>query len=102
MPGGGDSAAAAGAAAIVYRDRRYRIEPGRDVLGLLLDQGAEIQYLCMAGSCGTCRVRVCAGREHLDALSDAELAMLPDSDGGERLACQAIALGSGDVMIEQS
>ncbi len=102
MPAAGDSAAASGAAAIVYHEQRYPIEPGRDILGLLLDQGADIQYLCMAGSCGTCRVRVCAGGEHLEAMSDAELAMLRDSDGGDRLACQAIALGSGDVVIEQS
>ncbi len=72
----------------------------RDVLSLLLDEGADIAYLCMAGSCGTCRVRVCAGGEHLAPMSDAERYMLR-ADDGQRLACQAVVTGSGDVVVDQ-
>jgi ferredoxin-NAD(P)+ reductase (naphthalene dioxygenase ferredoxin-specific) len=88
--------------AIVYRGQRVPAVAGRDVLSLLLDHDLPIQYLCMAGSCGTCRVQVCAGGGHLEPMGDAERAMLPDSDGGDRLACQAIVIGDGDVVIAQA
>ena len=38
-------------------------QPGRDLLGTLLDARAKIEYLCMAGTCRTCRVRVISGGE---------------------------------------
>ena len=74
---------------------------GRDVLSLLLDEGADIAYLCMAGSCGTCRVRVCAGGQHLMPMNAAERFMLKDAGGDQRLACQAVVTGTGDVVVDQ-
>jgi ferredoxin len=76
-------------------------EPGRDVLGALLDGEAPIAYICMAGSCGTCRVRVISGQEHLEPLTEAEKFHCPKSTGEDRLACQAVCRGTGNVVIEQ-
>ncbi len=75
-------------------------EPGRDVLSVLLDAGAPIGYLCMAGSCGTCRVKVRPGADHLEPPDPAEARMLRGGPG-ERLACQAILRGTGDVVVDQ-
>ncbi|MBA2480368.1 MAG: (2Fe-2S)-binding protein [Planctomycetes bacterium] len=78
-------------------------EPGRDVLGVLLDAGAPIAYICMAGSCCTCRVRVISGAQHLAPKTQAETFHLPAGGGSvdERLACQAVCLGTGDVQVDQ-
>lgn len=86
---------------LTFRKTTVDAEAGRDVLSLLLDAGAPIQYLCMGGSCGTCRVRVLAGGEHLAPVDDAERHHLRDRAGDHRLACQAICLGSGDVTVAQ-
>ncbi len=74
---------------------------GRDLLGLMLDAGVPMQYICMAGSCGTCRVRVLSGGEHLLPMTRSEQRFQPTSRGEVRLACQAIALGTGDIEITQ-
>ncbi len=75
-------------------------EPGKDLLGLLLDAQARITYACMSGSCGTCRVRIRAGTADLAPKTDAEhyhCTAAPD----DRLACQAVCLGTGDIVVEQ-
>jgi ferredoxin len=74
---------------------------GGDVLGLLLDAGAEMSFICMAGSCGTCRVTVRSGMEHLAPPTPAEELHLKGRPGQLRLACQAICLGTGDVAVSQ-
>ena len=56
-------------ASIIYNDKTYALQKGADVLGQLLNQGAEVQYICMSGSCGTCKVKVVAGAEHLTTLA---------------------------------
>jgi ferredoxin len=76
-------------------------QPGRDLLGQLLDAGARIEYLCMAGSCRTCRVRVISGGEHLEPPCIAERIALPRGRDDMRLACQAIVRGTGDVEVAQ-
>jgi ferredoxin len=80
---------------------RCEAEAGRDVLGLLLDAGAQIGYICMAGSCGTCRVTVRSGGEHLGPPNDAERHRIHGGIGLQRLACQAECLGTGDVEVSQ-
>jgi ferredoxin len=87
--------------AIVFRGERFPARAGQDVLSLLLEGQADIMYLCMAGSCGTCRVRVLAGSEHLEPMDAAERTHFPTSQGEVRLACQARCRGGGDVVVEQ-
>jgi len=76
-------------------------QPGRDVLGCLLDHNVPIVYLCMAGMCRTCRIGVLSGAEHLVPMTPAERHHFPQSRGEVRLACQAVMLGTGDVDISQ-
>jgi ferredoxin len=87
---------------ISYGKMRIPIDTDRDLLTQLLDAGAEISYICMAGSCGTCRVLVHAGAEHLEEMNAAELARLKIKDGSMRLACQTMCRGTGDVVVSQS
>ena len=87
--------------AIVFRTKRYPALAGQDILGLLLEGGGDIMYLCMGGSCGTCKVRIISGGEHLETANEAELEHFPGTSGELRLACQAYCRGTGDVVIEQ-
>ena len=86
-------------ASIIYNDKTYALQKGADVLGQLLNQGAEVQYICMSGSCGTCKVKVVAGAEHLTTLAGME--SMHGCNAGERLACQAVCKGTGDITITQ-
>ncbi|HYE08524.1 MAG TPA: 2Fe-2S iron-sulfur cluster-binding protein [Planctomycetota bacterium] len=88
-------------ATVSFGDVVAQAEPGRDVLSALLDVNAPIAYLCMSGTCGTCRVRVRAGMEHLEPPDPAELRRLAGGTRDERLACQAIMTGGGDVVVDQ-
>ncbi len=88
-------------AVIRFGKQTIEAEPGRDLLGQLLDAGAPIAYICMSGSCGTCAVKVLAGSEHLSPMTQAERLHLPKSTGCDRLACQAESLGTGDVDVDQ-
>lgn len=77
------------------------VKAGEDVLSQLLMAGAHIQYLCMGGTCGTCRVRVLHGQEHLEPVVPGERHWFPDTTGEIRLACQAVCKGTGDVVVDQ-
>jgi ferredoxin len=72
---------------------------GQDILGAMLDGGMSPMYLCMAGSCGRCRVRVSAGLAHLAPLSSAE--SFHRCSGDHRLACQARLAGEADILVLQ-
>ena len=86
---------------IVFNGKSYPAEAGRDVLGVLIDADASVRYICLSGACGTCRVQVCKGGEHLTPLQSVERRHFPEADGSVRLACQAIVLGTGEVEIRQ-
>lgn len=73
-----------------------------DVLSQLLIAGANIQYLCMGGTCGTCRVRVLSGQEHLEPVVPGERHWFPTTTGEVRLACQAMCRGTGNVVVDQN
>jgi ferredoxin len=91
----------AGEPGVIYNGKRYPVKAGEDVLSQLLMAKANIQYLCMGGSCGTCKVCVISGGEHLEPMAGGELYYL-EPESSERLACQAICLGTGDVVITQA
>ena len=88
-------------AKVIYEGQSYPAAVGRDLLGTLLDGGAAIQYICMSGSCGMCRLRVVTGGEHLLPISKIEKRHYPGGDGAMRLGCQAVLLGTGDVEVTQ-
>ncbi len=84
-----------------FRDVCIPQKTGEDVLSQLLIAGADIQYLCMGGTCGTCRIRVLRGQEHLSPVEPGERHFFPTTTGETRRACQAMCLGTGDVVVEQ-
>ena len=86
-------------AKIIYKDQPIEQQKGRDLLGQLLDAGTDVQYICMSGSCGTCKVAVVSGMEHLTAKAGME--NMHGCREGERLACQAVCRGTGDIVITQ-
>lgn len=88
-------------ATVTFDGRTYEVPKGRDLLGGLLDGGAPISYICMAGSCGTCRCRVTAGADQLAPLDEAERRHFPERDGSVRLACQAVVTGDGPISVSQ-
>ncbi len=58
-----------------------------------------VPYKCGGGMCGTCRVRIVEGQEHLSKVMKKEIDRLGQEkiDQGYRLACQSFI--SGDVTI---
>jgi ferredoxin len=84
---------------IRYNGQAIEQRKGGDLLGQILNAGCDIQYVCMSGSCGMCRVRVPQGMEHLTSKSGME--GMHGCKEGERLACQAVCKGTGDVVVEQ-
>jgi ferredoxin len=82
-----------------FRDTAVEAEAGADVLSQLLKAGADMRFLCMGGSCGTCKVRIISGHEHLTPPAFGE--QLRGCVGGERLSCQAMTIGTGDVVVDQ-
>ncbi len=84
-----------------FRNIEVPIKAGEDVLTQLLMARSDIQYLCMGGTCGTCRVRVLSGQEHLEPVVPGERHWFPTTTGEIRLSCQAICRGTGDVTVAQ-
>lgn len=58
-----------------------------------------VPYKCGGGLCGTCKVRIVEGREHLSRIMKKEVDRLGQEklDEGFRLACQTFV--TGDVTI---
>lgn len=82
-----------------YNGVDYTIDRGQDLLGGLLEHHASIGYLCMSGSCGTCRIHVESGDNLLSPPANLERAH--GCDGDERLACQAIIIADGTIILTQ-
>lgn len=79
--------------------RTYEVPAGTSFLDLCQDNGAPHQFGCTVGSCGTCRLEIVAGAEHVDPASDDEketVSMCSDVDGA-RLGCQLIVRGDLSV-----
>lgn len=75
------------------------IAVGQDLLGAMLNAGVPVMYLCMAGSCGRCRVQVGSGLELLNPPNLAE--QHHGCTGPDRLACQARLAEDGDLHLHQ-
>jgi ferredoxin-NAD(P)+ reductase (naphthalene dioxygenase ferredoxin-specific) len=86
-------------AVVRFREFTVPAVAGGDLLFTLLDHDVPIMYLCMGGSCRTCRVQVISGHEHLEPKG--ELESLHTLKADERLACQTVLKGTGEVVIDQ-
>lgn len=81
-------------------DREVTFDDGSDVniLRVAIRNDCGVPYRCASGNCGTDRVHVDAGAEHLSPVRPKERDRLGDLiDQGWRLACQTYA--SGDVTV---
>lgn len=84
---------------IRFKEHAVPAVAGRLLLDQLLDHNIPVMYLCMGGSCRMCRMQVVAGAEHLEPKKELESRHILGAD--ERLACQAVTRGSGDVVLDQ-
>ena len=83
------------------KGRTVRVAAGLSLLDISREQDISHEHLCGGrGRCGTCRVRVLEGAQHLPPPSPLEQATLNRiaADKDMRLACQAIARGSPIVL----
>lgn len=72
---------------------------GKPLLTIGLKAGLLIESACGGnGFCTTCKCTVQSGAEHLSALNDNEECMGVAEP--ERLSCQAVYEGEGDVVVE--
>ena len=75
---------------------------GQSILDVSRLNGIPHADVCSGrGRCGTCRVHLVAGADHLSPLNDIERATLArvGADAGDRLACQARVLASGVSVV---
>ena len=79
-------------------------EPGESVCRALLRNDIEIEHACeMSCACTTCHIIVREGLESCNEISDDEDEMLDEAPGltlKSRLACQCLADGSRNLVIE--
>lgn len=79
------------------------VEEGETLLRAALRMDLELDHFCGGScSCGTCRVVILAGGEHLSSPGGSEQAVLGVAlDRGDRLACQARIYGPVEVHIPE-
>jgi ferredoxin len=81
-------------------DTKVEFEDGEEVnlLRVAIRNDCGVPYKCASGNCGTDRVRIEEGAEHLSRVRPKERDRLGDDiDRGYRLACQTYA--DGDVTL---
>lgn len=81
---------------------RADVPEGGRLLDVCDDARAPVAFSCRSASCGTCRVDVIAGAEHLAPPSADELEVLAlfEAAATVRLACQASVLpGPGVIQL---
>lgn len=84
----------------VLEDLEVEVPHGAKLSEVVEASGADVTFGCKSGTCGTCRVRVVEGMNHLSAPTPEErdfLASLGALDD-ERLGCQFCI--QGDVSID--
>ena len=78
------------------------IEAGATLLQAALALDVDLDHFCGGScSCGTCRVEVVSGAEHLSRMKPSESIVLGHEavQAGDRLACQARVLGPVEVRV---
>jgi ferredoxin len=87
---------------LIINDVAMEAKVGERLLNVARRNAAHIGFMCdNAGTCQGCRCQVLAGADQLSPPSAAEQAWIPAERlaTGERLACQAIIHGQGEVRM---
>ncbi|MEI7644047.1 MAG: 2Fe-2S iron-sulfur cluster-binding protein [Chloroflexales bacterium] len=87
---------------ITINDVAMEAKVGERLLNVARRNAAHIGFMCdNAGTCQGCRCQVLAGADQLSPPSEAEQAWIPADRlaEGQRLACQAIIHGQGDIRV---
>jgi len=81
-------------------DLEVEVEEGMTFVDLCAEVDCDITFGCRSGSCGTCRIKVIDGAEHLTPMKAEERDFLSGFGAakGERLACQCAI--NGDCVIQ--
>ncbi len=90
---------------VIMNDVAMEAKVGERLLNVGRRNAAHIGFWCdSAGTCQACRCQVLAGSEHLSPPSEAERAWIPAERlaEGERLACQAVIRGDGEIEVRSS
>lgn len=79
--------------ALIYftsEDLEVDVDEGIALVDVAAEVDCDITFGCKSGSCGTCRVRVVAGKENLSPAGKEEADFLADfgAHPDERLGCQ--------------
>ena len=78
----------------------FEVAAGTTILVSAIQNGLQLRHDCTEAICGTDRVRIVSGKEHLSAMNDNEELTLEMMNAGpdERLAC--VARIAGDVTVQ--
>jgi ferredoxin len=85
------------------RREEMEVAEGTHLLLEAAARGLSIPFRCTTGRCGTCRVQVQSGMEHLSDYTELELFRLKDAHlaVGCRLACQTFVYGDVTVQVPE-
>lgn len=87
----------------VYDNLTVDVPAGTPLQRVVEDSGATLPFSCRHGSCGTCRCMIVEGMDNLNPMTEIEHILfdcLTAVEKNERLGCQLIIQGPGDVKIK--
>ncbi len=99
------AAASTGQPAVTFKNngQRFEVRPGQTICEIAEANGLSINAECHAGMCGSDPIRIIAGQENLNELTDGEKEALEDicelKPGECRLACMVKIMGPVEVEI---
>ena len=86
---------------LVANSKTYEVPAGTKFLDFCQDNRAPHDFGCTVGSCGTCRLVLEAGAEHVQPLcvEESETLEMCTDVAGARLGCQMVV--HGDIRVRQ-
>jgi tetrachlorobenzoquinone reductase len=81
--------------ALARSDKTFHVPADKSILDVLLDEGVEVDFSCMDGVCGSCKVQVLEGMpDHRDVVLDAD----ERAANGSMMVCCSRALSERLVL----
>jgi len=84
---------------ITINSVKYKASKSDKLIDICTKNSAPIDFMCRAGSCGTCLINVIEGEQNLSSSTEAEDIILPilTDKNTARLACQVKLKGSATI-----